>query len=82
LENEAESLCVRARVRVRPGAAVWYQVRIEKARGVLFGPWGFDDDMRERQGTTALFWGAAGVGRSCVISDDSWTPAALPCDGS
>jgi AAA+ superfamily predicted ATPase len=39
-------------------------VKIEKARGVLFGPWGFPDDMRARQGTTALFWGPSGTGRS------------------
>ena len=39
-------------------------VNVEKARGVLFGPWGFPDDMRTRQGTTALFWGPAGTGRS------------------
>ena len=39
-------------------------VKIEKARGVLFGPWGFPDDMRTRQGTTTLFWGPAGTGRS------------------
>lgn len=39
-------------------------VNLEKARGILFGSWGFDDDMRARQGTTALFWGPAGTGRS------------------
>jgi SpoVK/Ycf46/Vps4 family AAA+-type ATPase len=39
-------------------------VSLEKARGILFGSWGFDDDMRSRQGTTALFWGASGTGRS------------------
>ena len=39
-------------------------IRLEKARGVLFGQWGFNDEMRSRQGTTALFWGVAGVGRS------------------
>jgi SpoVK/Ycf46/Vps4 family AAA+-type ATPase len=39
-------------------------VKVEKARGVLFGPWGFPDDMRTRQGTTALFWGPPGTGRS------------------
>jgi hypothetical protein len=39
-------------------------VSLEKARGILFGSWGFNDDMRDRQGTTALFWGPAGTGRS------------------
>lgn len=39
-------------------------ISLEKARGILFGSWGFDDDMRSRQGTTALFWGASGTGRS------------------
>eukprot|EP00584_Thalassiosira_punctigera_P013422 CAMPEP_0172570708 /NCGR_PEP_ID=MMETSP1067-20121228/128532_1 /TAXON_ID=265564 ORGANISM="Thalassiosira punctigera, Strain Tpunct2005C2" /NCGR_SAMPLE_ID=MMETSP1067 /ASSEMBLY_ACC=CAM_ASM_000444 /LENGTH=716 /DNA_ID=CAMNT_0013362857 /DNA_START=9 /DNA_END=2156 /DNA_ORIENTATION=- len=39
-------------------------VNLEKARGILFGSWGFDSDMRARQGTTALFWGANGTGRS------------------
>lgn len=39
-------------------------VDIEKARGILFGLWGFDDNMRDRQGTTALFWGPPGTGRS------------------
>jgi len=39
-------------------------VSLEKARGILFGSWGFDDDMRSRQGTTALFWGPSGTGRS------------------
>jgi SpoVK/Ycf46/Vps4 family AAA+-type ATPase len=39
-------------------------VSLEKARGILFGSWGFDEDMRSRQGTTALFWGASGTGRS------------------
>eukprot|EP01044_Picomonas_judraskeda_P014830 COSAG03_NODE_2408_length_2799_cov_17.383704_2_plen_337_part_00 len=39
-------------------------VKVEKARGVLFGPWGFPDDMRTRQGTTSLFWGPPGTGRS------------------
>jgi len=39
-------------------------VSLEKARGILFGSWGFSDDMRERQGTTALFWGPSGTGRS------------------
>jgi len=38
-------------------------VDLEKARGMLFGNWGFDDRMRERQGTTALFWGPPGTGR-------------------
>jgi len=38
-------------------------VAIEKARGVLFGMWGFDEAMRDRQGTTALFWGPAGAGK-------------------
>ena len=39
-------------------------VSLEKARGILFGSWGFDEDMRARQGTTALFWGPSGTGRS------------------
>ena len=39
-------------------------VSLEKARGILFGSWGFSDDMRGRQGTTALFWGPSGTGRS------------------
>lgn len=39
-------------------------VILEKARGILFGSWGFSDDMRGRQGTTALFWGPSGTGRS------------------
>ena len=39
-------------------------VSLEKARGILFGSWGFDNDMRARQGTTALFWGPSGTGRS------------------
>jgi SpoVK/Ycf46/Vps4 family AAA+-type ATPase len=39
-------------------------VNLEKARGILFGSWGFNDDMRGRQGTTALFWGPSGTGRS------------------
>lgn len=39
-------------------------VSLEKARGILFGSWGFNDDMRGRQGTTALFWGPSGTGRS------------------
>jgi len=39
-------------------------VSLEKARGILFGSWGFDEDMRSRQGTTALFWGPSGTGRS------------------
>ena len=39
-------------------------ISLEKARGILFGSWGFDDDMRARQGTTALFWGPCGTGRS------------------
>ena len=39
-------------------------VNLEKARGILFGSWGFSDDMRGRQGTTALFWGPSGTGRS------------------
>jgi len=39
-------------------------INLEKARGVLFSSWGFDDDMRSRQGTTALFWGPSGTGRS------------------
>jgi len=40
---------------------------MEKARAVLFGQWGFDTmggDMRARQGTTALFWGLTGTGRT------------------
>jgi len=39
-------------------------VSLEKARGILFGTWGFDESMRARQGTTALFWGPSGTGRS------------------
>jgi SpoVK/Ycf46/Vps4 family AAA+-type ATPase len=39
-------------------------VSLEKARGILFSSWGFSDDMRDRQGTTALFWGPSGTGRS------------------
>ena len=39
-------------------------VSLEKARSILFGSWGFKDDMRSRQGTTALFWGPSGTGRS------------------
>lgn len=39
-------------------------IRIEKARSVLFGLWGFPEGMRARQGTTALFWGPTGTGRS------------------
>lgn len=39
-------------------------ISLEKARGILFGSWGFDSDMRGRQGTTALFWGPSGSGRS------------------
>ena len=39
-------------------------VSLEKARGILFGTWGFDDNMRTRQATTALFWGPSGTGRS------------------
>lgn len=38
-------------------------IDLEKARGILFGMWGFDDQMRDRQGTTALFWGPRGTGR-------------------
>ena len=38
-------------------------VDIEKARGVLFGRWGFDDSMRGCQGTTALFWGPRDSGQ-------------------
>jgi len=38
-------------------------VDIEKARGVLFGRWGFDNTMRSCQGTTALFWGPRGSGK-------------------
>ena len=38
-------------------------VSIEKARGVLFGQFGFDDSMRGCQGTTALFWGPRGSGK-------------------
>ena len=42
-------------------------VSMEKARSVLFSQWGFDrvgGNMRARQGTTALFWGLTGTGRS------------------
>ncbi|CAB9508486.1 Transitional endoplasmic reticulum ATPase [Seminavis robusta] len=39
-------------------------VNLEKARAILFGNWGFDADMRSRQGTTSLFWGPSGTGRS------------------
>jgi len=39
-------------------------INIENARGILFGKWGFDDDMRKRQGTTALFWGPNGSGKN------------------
>lgn len=39
-------------------------VQIEKARGILFGSWGFNEAMRGRQGTTALFWGPRGSGKS------------------
>ncbi|KAL7566853.1 hypothetical protein ACA910_021349 [Epithemia clementina (nom. ined.)] len=36
-------------------------VNLEKARSVLVGTWGLE---RSRQGTTALFWGQSGTGRS------------------
>ena len=45
-------------------AKIQENVNLEKARGILFGSWGYDDDMLARQGTTALFWGPSGTGRS------------------
>ena len=44
-------------------AALKEIVDLEKARGVLFGAWGFDAFLRKRQGTTALFWGPDGTGQ-------------------
>ena len=44
-------------------AALKEIVDLEKARGVLFGAWGFDAFLRKRQGTTALFWGPDGTGK-------------------
>lgn len=39
-------------------------ISLEKARGVLFGQWGFGEAMRSQQSTTALFWGFKGTGKS------------------
>lgn len=39
-------------------------VCLEKARGVLFGVWGFGDSFRLRQSTTVLLWGPPGTGKS------------------
>eukprot|EP00041_Stephanoeca_diplocostata_P038019 m.1469259 g.1469259 ORF g.1469259 m.1469259 type:complete len:1133 (-) comp25141_c0_seq3:2-3400(-) len=39
-------------------------IALEKARGILFGQWGFDDKMRAQQSTTVLFSGATGTGKS------------------
>lgn len=39
-------------------------VQLEKARSVLFGPWGWSEQMRDQQSSTCLFWGASGTGKS------------------
>jgi len=43
-------------------------VDFEKARAVLFGQWGFAEDMQRKQGVSALFFGSVGCGKNMAAA--------------
>lgn len=47
-------------------------VAFEKARGVLFGAWGFGELQRKQQGVCGLFHGAAGCGKHTAAEAIAW----------